>query len=252
MWFYDFLEAHQKLLKLQLDQHVRVMIRDVDYELKCATNMKIYNEKTGRNKKPTPQQVEQRVNEVNRTIYQTNRIMRLYESDVESICLKPLDQFLYALESDGFIDKMKWGSIEYAKPVYRRKKKYRYETAQHLGEYIYEHYVFIRKTLEDSKGKVGLDKTSDIVIAFDAMTDTLHRGWPACIQLARMYPIRGDVVRDAYVINTAVKYSLMDGEVSDAINRVNEYLSDRYVPKQYTPYTIGRLPPEFEEPEEKY
>jgi len=220
VWFYDFLDAHDKLLKLQLGfQSVFSFLEMRGVMKKVSRADREFYEVSRRHiRSHEPSEKEL-------------RIMHIYQDDVVRICTKPVDDFIWVVKRGEILDRaIKIVNISYKKGTYKLLQPY-----SHYAYYFVHSYDLITKYHSEIETSVGFEKTLNAVVAFDSVTNMLHHSLAACLQVAQGFPITGNVWGDAHMINFIVKFDLMGGDILGAKTHLNEYINGDITPRLYMP-----------------
>jgi len=234
VWFYNFLDAHDKLLKLQLGfkslfsfletQRTMGKITRDDMEFYAITKRHI------RSHEPSEREM---------------RIIRVYQDDIIRICAKPIAEFIWALNCGDMMAR-----ADKISRIYKNSKG-ELQTYCHYANYLLHSYELVTKYHLASDMSDGFEKTLNTVIAFDAVTNTLHHSLAACLQVARAFPITGSVVADARMMNFIVKFDLMDGDILGAKTRLRGYIDGDITPALFTKWyaSVALKSESFDDPD---
>lgn len=196
-WFYNFLIAHNKLYKLQCGYNESAPLMR-DYISKMTHDDKVFFTIINRHLK-------------NCVTNSDLRIFKLYQKELLGITLPVVVNFVKLVEADKFIDK------NYA--VYNKKIK---NTDYHFASYIIHSYEMIKRAYGESQHDI-LNSHISAVVAFDAVTNTMHHSIDVCRHIVKQSPITGNVDKDAMIINRIVKNDIMNNNIAMALNSYMEY-----------------------------
>lgn len=222
MWFYDLLNAHHNLLKLQVRfRSILPLMESYGAFKKVSRGDRAFYEVSKRHIRNSEPSVKEM------------RIIEIYQDDIGRICTKPVTDFIWALERGDMINRAR-NIIKF------RSKKNSSDEKQyiHFADYLLHSYDIVQEYYLKSEMVEGFEKTLNIVVAFDAVTNTLHHSFAACIQIARCFPITGNIINDAFMMNNIVKFDIMSGDIIGGKLRLSEYINgDTIPPKPFASFS---------------
>jgi len=188
-WFYGFLLAHKKLYDLQIGYN------------KTAPLMRRYITAITRADKGFLCVIKRHF--AHEITDRDLRILKIYQTEIERHTRPITTEFLQMMEKD-FIDN-------------------KHGKENHFDSYLVHSYKLIKRAYIHSESS-RVDKHIHLIVAFDAVTNTLHHSIDMCRHIAKLSPITGNMEKDAHIMNSIVKKELMSFDIDSAIGRLSDFL----------------------------